>query len=186
MKELSIKGAAVRQLLDTYKEARGEAFQRAVIAAVPGPGGEALRTGGIIAAGMVPLAWYRALLATAAAESGGGVVFTREIGRRSAERDIGTIHRMVFRLMSPELMSQQVPRLLGLYFDGGRGVLEAKSAGALKLRFTDMHGFDALVWNDFFGGIEAMLAAAGGKAPRVKVLEGGTFSDALVEITYRS
>jgi hypothetical protein len=185
VKELSIKGVAVRQLLDTYEEMRGKPFREDVIAATPGPAGEALRVGGIIAAGMVPMEWYRAVLTTAAELSRGGVAFTRDVGRRSAERDIGTIHRMVFRLMSPDLMSRQIPRLLGLYFDGGRGVVESREPGRLRIRFTEMHGFDALVWNDFFGGIEAMLAAAGAKSPRVRVLEGGTFSDAVIDVVYR-
>lgn len=185
VKERSVKGAAFRQLLDTYEEARGRAFREDVLAKTPGPGGEALRTGSVIASGMAPLAWYRAMLGTAAELSGNGLVFSREMGRRSAERDIGTLHRMIFRVLSIDTMAQQIPRLIGLYFDGGKGVVESKTPGQLRIRFTELDGFDEHVWMDFLGGIEAMLAAAGAKGPRAKILSGGKADGAVVEVAFR-
>lgn len=189
MKELSVKGTAFKQVLDTYRDSRGEAFHAEVLATVPGDAGEALRTGTLLASAWQPVAWYRALL-RAGSELGGGLPFAQDIGRRSAERDIGTVHRVIFQLVSVETLVRQLPRFLGLYFDGGRGVVESSQIesterGTFRVTFTDFFGFDEYVWMDFLGGCEAILAATGKKNVRARVVRGGRAGDALIELTYR-
>lgn len=187
--ELNVKGTAFRQVLDTYREVEGEAFHAEVIAKIPGPGGEAIRTGTLLASAWQPMAWYRALLHTGS-ELRSGLPFALAIGRRSAERDIGTVHRMIFRVISVETMVKQIPRILGLYFDGGRGVMESaivetNERGTFKVAFSEFWGFDEYVWMDFVGGCEAMLAATGKKNARARIVRGGRADDALIELSYR-
>lgn len=189
MKELNVKGTAFKQVLDTYRDVRGDAFHAEVLAAIPGPCGEALRSGTLLASAWQPVAWYRALHRTGS-ERGGGLPFVLEIGRRSAERDIGTVHRVIFKLISVETIVKQLPRFLGLYFDGGRGAVESSQVesaerGTFRVSFTDFLGFDEYVWMDFLGGCEAILAATGKKNVRARIVRGGRADDALIEMTYR-
>ena len=185
MPELQVKGAAFKQVLDTYREVRGDEFARQVLANVPGQGGEQLRLGAVLASSMHPVAWYRDLLRAGSDLSGRGAEFAHEIGRRSAERDIGTMHRLIFRALSTETLMKQVPRILGLYFDGGRGVADVQGPGNVRLTCTDFFGFDHLVWRDFAGGCEAMLAATRVSEAQARIIAGGTAERAVIELRYR-
>lgn len=188
--ELHVKGTAFRQVLDTYREVMGDAFADRVRDTMPGPGGDALRSGTLLASSWQPVAWYRALLRTGTEMSGEGLAFAQKIGRRSAERDIGTVHRVIFRMVSVETLVRQIPRLIGLYFDGGHGALESKTGdgverGVFRVSFDAFAGFDELVWLDFVGGCESMLAATGKKNCRARIVSGGRAADAVIELSFR-
>ncbi len=179
-----IKGAAFKQVLDTYVEVRGAGFRDDVIARLPGDAGAALRDNLVLASGMYPIGWYVAMLQEAASVAGGGLAFTHEIGRRSAERDIGTIHRLVFRALSKATVVRQIPRLIGLYYDGGRGVATVIETGRIRLSFRDFAGFEEHAWNDFAGGCGAMLAATGVERTKARIVSGGTADHADIEVTH--
>lgn len=181
---LRIKGAAFHQLLHTYEDARGAAFRAAVITSTRGPGGEALRHNELLASSMVPIDWYVSMLRAAAELSGGGLVFTRQMGHLSAAHDIGTIHRVVFRLLSIDTIVHQIPRLIALYYDGGRGELLGHERGRIRLKLRDFVGFDDHAWHDFSGGAEAMIVATGVSSVRSRITSGGTSDHAEIEITY--
>ncbi len=183
---IRIKGAAFHQLVHSYGEVRGAAFRASVIEHVPGAGGEALRRKELLASSMVPIDWYVSMLRTAAELSGGGLAFTRQLGHHSAAHDIGTIHRVVFRLLSIDTIVHQIPRLIALYYDGGRGELVGHDPGRIRLRFRDFAGFDDHTWHDFTGGAEAMIAATGVESVRGRITSGGTLHQAEIEITYRA
>jgi hypothetical protein len=182
---IRIKGAAFFQLLHAYGCAHGAPFRASVIENVRGGGGDALRRNEILASARVPIEWYVAMLHAAAELSGGGLGFTQRMGQRSAAHDIGTIHRVVFRLLSVDTIVRQVPRLISLYYDGGHGEVLGHERGRIRLRFRSFVGFDEHAWHDFAGGCQAMLEATGVAAVRSRVTRGGTTDHAELEVTYR-
>lgn len=183
---MRVKGSAFRQVIDTWVELRGRAFADQALASLEGPAGEALRHGAVIASGMYAVGWYGALVREGAETSADPAAFAHEVGRRSTERDIGTLHRLLFRALSVETIVNQVPRLLGLYFEGGRGQVVVAAPGRIRLTFEAFHGFDEYLWRDLAGACEAMLAATGVFATKATVIEGGLADRAVVELTYSS
>ena len=182
---IRIKGAAFFQLLYAYEKTCGAAFRASVIEHVRGRGGDAIRRNEILASSTVPVDWYVAMLHAAAELSGAGLVFTQRMGHDSAAHDIGTIHRLVFRLLSVDTIVRQVPRIISLYYDGGRGEVIAHERGRIRLRFRDFVGFDGHAWHDLAGGCQAMLEATGASKVRSRLVSGGETDHAELEVTYR-
>ena len=182
---IRIKGSAFLQLLHSYGEAHGAPFRASVIARVRGPGGDALRQNAILASAMFPIDWYVSMLRASADLSGGGLSFTREMGHRSATRDLGTINRFVFRVLSVDTIVHHIPRIISLYYDGGRGELLSHEDGRMRAQFRDFVGFDEHAWHDFAGGCEAMVEATGVASVRSRFVRGGVADRAELEITYR-
>lgn len=107
------------------------------------------------------------------------------MGHRSATRDLGTINRFVFRVLSVDTIVHHIPRIISLYYDGGRGELLSHEDGRMRAQFRDFVGFDEHAWHDFAGGCEAMVEATGVASVRSRFVRGGVADRAELEITYR-
>ena len=85
-----------------------------------------------------------------------------------------TLYRVVFSVLSPELVAKQSPRLFGLFYRGATVTLVDAGPGFARVEYTGCAGFDRWVWLDFMSGSEAVLALTGAKDVRTEVESGGT------------
>ncbi len=151
---------------------KGAEFVTRARLAVPDEAGEALRFGGVVASGWYPVGWYRQLFGALVALAG-DERFAFEVGRVSTARDISTIHRVLFRMLSAETLLKQSGKVLAQYFRGARVTVDASSPRSVRMRYADFYGFDRLLWSDLRGSAEEMLKHTGAKAIWSRYVEGG-------------
>lgn len=172
-REIEVKGTVFDAVLFAAESSKGADFVRRVRDAIPGEAGEALRFGGVVASGWYPVAWYRQMYGAIVA-IGGSDRLAVELGHVSTARDITTIHRVLFRVLSVELLLKQSGKVLAQYFRGARITVTSSAPRSVRLAYSDFHGFDRILWLDLLGSAEEMLLQTGAKAVWSRYVEGGT------------
>jgi hypothetical protein len=157
-------------MLQSLRELEGDVVHRAVLTAIPGPGGEALRSGQVVPVGWYPVSWYAALHVGLESVTHGGEAMVRKLAHHSIERDFTGLHRLLVRMISPHTAAKNAHRLLQHYWRGGTIAVIADLQDRAVVRYTGWRGFNATIWGDMGFGIEAMLRVVGSKAPRVRVI----------------
>jgi hypothetical protein len=96
------------------------------------------------------------------------------LGRASTLRDITTLYRAAFRVLSPELVARQAQRLCQLFFHGDFqvNVVEVRDQRS-TVEYAGFTGFDRNLWLDFIGGSEAALSLTGAREIRTTIEAGG-------------
>lgn len=178
MEGLRIKGNSFRIVLGAVETLRGREQRDRTVSRLQGEVAEAVRTGSILASGWYDVEWYRALIHAAVVEERQPAQLARALGHESARSDITTLHRAIFRLLSPETSLRQITRLLRLYYRGGSGEALVAEPGHARVRYSGFEGFDQLLWQDFVGGTEAVLEATGARGGVIKIVAGGGDGDA--------
>lgn len=164
------KGTNFTGMLQSLRELEGEAVYRAVLEAIPGPAGEAMRTGQVVPVGWYPVSWYAALHVGLEAATYGGEGLVRKLGHHSIHRDFTGLHRLLVRMISPRTAARNAHRLLQHYWRGGTIAVVSDLEDRAVGRFSGWEGFNAAIWGDMAAGIEALLGVVGSKAPRVRVI----------------
>lgn len=135
----------------------GEEIVARVRAHVPGEAGAALREGAISLTGWYPVDWYDALLATIERELPREPSVCRDLARHAVAEDLATIFRALSFVASPDFALVNATRAASMYFDGGTiSVIDARP-GVLHFRFVGYDGFTPRIWQDFVGGMEAVI-----------------------------
>jgi hypothetical protein len=184
MTEGRVKGLAYHSVQRALSEMRGPEFVARVREAMPGPGGDELRSGAIVANGWYPTAWYRAFYKTIV-DLSGDPDFARECGRVSVRYDITIVHRMLFRVLSPETLTRQGAKLFKMYFDPAELDIVPRSKGVFLLRFYGCAGFDRNLWLDQWGGTEELVRYCGGAGAVIRHLSGGGDREDAMELECR-
>lgn len=179
-----VKGLAFHSVLRAMAQMRGDEFVRRVRAAIPGEGGDAVRDGVVVANGWYPTAWYRAFYGTAV-ELSGETDFARECGRVSVQYDVTIVHKLLFRVLSPETLTRQGAKLFKMYFDPAELDIVPKESKLFHLRFHGCLGFDRNLWMDQWGGTEELVRYCGGAGSRLRLLTGGQDNDTAMELECR-
>src|SRR5258706_911464 len=108
----------------------------------------------------------------------------RQLGREASITQFRGIHRLLWRVISSELLVSQAPKIVRMYFDGGEiGVTEV-ATGFGVIEFSGWDGFDRTIWAALMGGIEGFLVARRAGDIRHRVLRGGG-SDGGLKVEYR-
>jgi hypothetical protein len=183
VQEVEIKGAALSSRFATIEALLDTSSRDKLLAALPVEAQELFRTHSLSQSAWYPVSWYGALLGVVAAELGAQGL--RDISRRSVERDVSTLYRIIFRALSIELALTQVDRLFHVFFRGGKVDVESVTAGRAVLHYRECFGFDANLWATQLAGTEATMGAIGARAPRLRILSGGTGAAAVVEAEWR-
>ena len=183
--DIEIKGVSFLGFLTGIKRGDGPEALARVLAEVPGPGGEALRHGEVLAGGWYPVVWYKALLTTIEQSFPDGRAHVRALSRAAVVGDFSTLFRLVSLVVSPESALKNAVRVMSKYFKGG--TVEVVSAGAqsVRYRFAGFYGFDSLCWADTMGGMEGVLVAMRTTDPTVRIVEGGTSDWCVAEATWK-
>ena len=184
MTEIEVKGLAFVNVVGAIEEARGDAFKKRMIDAMPDDSRSALRLGSVLANGWYPVRWYRELFAAAVAASRKPNL-PRELGRISVRRDVKGVHRLLFRIMSVETLQAQGARFFKSYFKPSEVSVERVDRRSARVYFSQCVGFDRNIWQEQLGGVEELLASCGVTSPRVLVLAGGGDQDTSMAIESR-
>lgn len=173
MTEIEIKGAGFNSLLETIANHRSGAFLDGMVARLPDDELRArLRTKSILPSQWLPVAWYRSAL-RGALEAGLTTTELEAISRDSAVRDVTGLYRVVFSMLSAELLSRQAPRLLGYFYRGGVVRPVEVKPGYARAEYEGWHGFDELMWTDYLNGTAAVFELTGAKSFTSVVVAGG-------------
>lgn len=163
----------------------GDAAREEVEKRLGGELGHMLRSRLLIVAGWYPVGWYRELLAELQTLDPSPDL-SRRVGLTSGRREVKGIYRIMFRMLSTELLVRQAPRFYRMFYKGGHAeLLESSSTHALA-RYSGCAGFDRRVWLDLLGGSEAGFECTGARDLQLRFIEGGRDGDdsALVSVTW--
>ena len=141
--------------------------------------GEGLRVGAITTGGWYPIEWYAKMHAAAQKACGEGPELSRELGRNAVRDDFKAgAYRLITVTLSPQALFKLAQKVMTLYWDSGRVVVEQAEPGRVVGRFDGFHGFDRNIWEDVVGGTIGFLEVGGAKDVQPRVVAGGGDGDA--------
>lgn len=175
-KEIRIKGTAFIGVVRALGTLRGKPVCDAALDELRGEGGEALRTGTVLASGWYPCEWYRDLLGAAERTVSEGPAFVRELGRISTRESVSAIHRIFMRMLSPDTLMKQGARVFATFYEAELAV-QSVAPGEARVVWSGCHGFDKNCWLDQLGATDQLVTMSGAKLPRIRVLTGGNTGD---------
>jgi hypothetical protein len=174
MRRTKTKGINFRSFVAALRRLRGDAAVERTLERLPDEIAQGLRIGAITTGGWYPCDWYSKLHAAAQAACGEGPELARAVSREGIQEDFRSgVYRLITLSAAPEAIFKWAPRVVGLYWDGGRLVVENADAGRAMGRFEGFHGFDRNLWEDMIGGSVGVMELAGAKNVTVRVLSGG-------------
>ncbi|MBX3248569.1 MAG: hypothetical protein KF901_15435 [Myxococcales bacterium] len=176
MAEPRVKGVAFRSVLGAADALAGPEVVAAALHAL-GPDDANMLQLEVVPIGWYPLALYRRLLASLEGASGRGDAFLRELGAASVDRDIKTVYRVFFRVLSPETVLGLSGKFFNQYYDTGTLSVAERGRGFARIEYRGCEGFDRRVWSELLAGAEATLRIAGARSVRSRVLQGGGDGD---------
>ena len=167
--DILAKGSNFLGLLKALNQTNAGTADR-VLAALPREVGDALRYGHIVAVGWYPVRWYAELHAGVERVLSAGPSFARTLGHDATFADFTGIHRMIASVLTVETAFGQTPRLMALYWRGGKIERLELERGRSRIRFAGWHGFSRHVWEDIIGSTEAILELCGAKHIRCRAV----------------
>lgn len=180
-----VKGVAFRSVLASLAELRGATMVERVLASLPREQRSSIEFR-VVNTGWYSIELYRALLGAIARESGEGDALVRSIGAASLRRDVTGVYRVMFKILSPETVLALSSRLFGFYYDTGSITITERKAAYARSEYQGCVGFDRNMWIELLGSSEELLAIAGAKRPRGKVVRGGHDGDGacVIEVSW--
>lgn len=181
MTERRLKGVNFHGTLRALERRAGAETVERVRARMEGEGGEAMRTGAIVTGGWYPASWYDALLVAIEVELPDQRTIVRDLARAAVTDDFATLFKVISLVASPQMAVANTTRVLQRYVDGGTARLIESREGFLHYAFEGFDGYTARMWDDFVGGMEAVLdlmrverqqtrVVAAGDGPRCEVI----------------
>jgi len=155
------KGTNFHGLLSALQRKHGPDVRARVLAAIPGEGGEALRLGGVVTGGWYPVAWHDALLAATESTLAGRRFAIRELTYDAVKNDFQTLFKIVSLIASPSFALTNATKVMARYYDGGKVTIVESREQLVQMRFDDYHGFTPRLWEDVYGGLEAVMDLLG-------------------------
>lgn len=146
--------AAVRALFDE------EAWSR-VLAEAP-PRVVELMTGAELKAGeWYPVADYRALHEAASRALPGEQDLARRLGKEAMRSDLSGVYRVFTYFLSPHNLVARAAPIFATYWEDSEVEVERLGRTHVRVTVRGARGFDAAIWADISGGIEACLEESG-------------------------
>lgn len=171
--EVRLKGINFIGSLESLERLRGAEVRREVEAGLEGEVGDLLRTNSLLVGGWYPASWYGEVLQRIADVTGGGDRLLREVSISAVQKDFTTLFKVVRLLFSPKSVMPQVLRVHKRYVEGGTVELAKATNDSMRVRLSDCHGFNRVMWVDYVSGIEAILQLLGCKNIVTRVVSGG-------------
>ena len=171
----SVKGFALRGLLRSVKDAGWSIPE--VIAVVPESERRAFARP-VVSSAWYPYAAFIALVRAVEKLHGRGTDFalSRELGRRSAARDLGGTFRIISAMASVEFLLKRAQIFWSQYCDRGRLVMEtpARNTFAARLEeFPDIDPVHCRLIEGWFHGMGEALGAVGMSCRHTRCLRRG-------------
>jgi hypothetical protein len=173
-----LKGTNFRAFVPALRKLRGEAAVERTIELLPPDLGGTLRTNGFVTSGWYPTESFAAIHEAAQQACNEGPELSRSLGREAVKQDFSSgVYRLITLNLAPETLFKWGPRVVALYYDRGRVVIEESVVGHAMARFEGFTGFRRSLWEDLIGGTLGLLELAGAKNIGVRVLSGGQDGD---------
>jgi predicted hydrocarbon binding protein len=154
-----IKGFAIRGVLKSVKESGGSI--PALIAALP-PADRAAFDRPIVTSDWYPYSAFVALVrAVVRVQGQGDLAHARELGRKAAERDLGTTFRIISAIASLRFLLERGQVFWSKYCDTGRMVLDGSEEKAIKARLEAFPEIDEAHCALVEGWLEGLGTALG-------------------------
>lgn len=162
-----LRGPMTRQVRDAVLKAGGESAWEALLARVPEPCRLTFSK---------PIGLYewipaehskelsQAFMATADPE------YTYRRGVESAREQLTVVNRWILRLLSPNFLLQNMPRLFAFYYRGGQVVVDRLEAGSAKVSLWADAFYPAWYEDGLAGWLEGALSLTGAKEVSVRYL----------------
>lgn len=180
--ELRTKGVSLLSFVTTLRALHGNDATERTLDGLPGEVSTALREGLVVASSWYPLAWHRAMHASAQRACNASPELARAIGFHGTQADFRGVYRFVASLIAPDRLLRVSPRLWSNYFDGGKVTIEEHQRGKAQTTFSACYGFDRSLWENTIGGSLAVLDVAGAKNVKTRILRGGGDGDDQLEV----
>jgi hypothetical protein len=172
--EIRLKGSVLWGVIQALERVMGWDGREQIVSMLTDELGEGVRTRSIIATGWYPIAWHRQLLAGIVRH--GGQTALREAVRISTRDNVGTIHRILVRMISRDALLRQGDRVFSSFFEA-RTKSTRESPTLSRIEWFDCRGFDANVWQAQRETVAELLTMAGSKVRRSRVVSGGADED---------
>ncbi len=180
--ELRTKGLSLLSFMTTLRSLHGSDAAERTLDNLHEEVRTALHEGLVVASSWYPLAWHRAMHASAQRACHAGPELARAIGYHGTQADFRGVYRFVASLIAPDRLLRVSPRVWSNYFDGGKVTIEEHHGGMVHTTFSECHGFDRSLWENTIGGSLAVLDIAHARDVRIRILRGGGDGDDLLEL----
>ena len=182
MSEPQVKGIAFKGILAALERLHGKPTLEAVKHELPPGVARLIEYRAIVTGNWYPLSQYALMFEAVKKVLKRGPDVARELSREATLDDFRGIYRILTFVLSPEFLMKRAPGIWSRYYDSGRiEVLDARDGYAIA-KWSDCRGFNRTLWEDAFGGAQAILEACGARDVRWTVLAGGDDGDERAEI----
>jgi hypothetical protein len=181
-RELRTKGVSLLSFVSTLRSLHGSEATERTLDGLPSEVRIALREGLVVASSWYPLAWHRAMHASAQRACNASPELARAIGYHGTQADFRGVYRFVASLIAPDRLLRTSPRVWSNYFDGGKVTIEEQERGKSQTTFSECYGFDRSLWENTIGGSLAVLDITGARNVKTRILRGGGDGDDLLEL----
>jgi hypothetical protein len=175
----NLKGVNFHGTLKAVERIYGADTRARIEKRVAGEAGEALRAKAIVTAGWYPASWYDAVLRAIEEEFPNDKRICRDVARAAVTDDFATLFKIISLVFSVESALKTATKVAARYIDGGKITLVKADEGSLHFKFEDYVGYTARMWDDFIGGIEAVLDLMKVERLPTKIISGGGDGDKL-------
>jgi hypothetical protein len=182
--EIHVKGTVLAGVVrGAGADAKGPA-RDALLKRLDGELLEALQTNSLGPTVWYPVSWHRRILGFVTDDLGADQLGT--VVRRSTRENIGTVHRALMRILSPETLIGRSAMIFRTFFEA-KCEVETRGPGRAAVSWLGCHGFDRNCWIAQLLTVEELVSMTGAQQVRRNVLRGGrdNDSDMLIEVTWR-
>jgi hypothetical protein len=172
MKEVEIKGQAIRTYLQVVRAKWGTVVEEDLICRLPAELGYNLKHGGVVSAGWYPVAFYRELYSALFEVLPNEPELPQTMGLLTAQKDLSGIYRFVLKLTSPEMVARHIDRIMGTFMRGGETSIRV-GQGEFDGYFCGWHGFNRAIWTEISVGGRVVLEATGARRMTTSITEHG-------------
>jgi hypothetical protein len=184
--QTQLKGTNFRAFVPALRALKGDAAVERTIELLPPDLAGTVRTHGFVTGGWYPAAQFDAMHRAAQKACNEGPELSRELGRTAVRLDFQSgVYRLITISLAPETLFKWGPRVVALYYDRGKIVIEESMVGRAMARFEGFHGFTRSLWEDLIGGTTGLLELGGAKNVTARILSGGQDDDSHLGVTAR-
>lgn len=179
-----VKGLAFRSVLQAHSSLRGPAELERTWSTLGPAIAASIRTP--LASAWYPLNHYAALWEAIQQGTNQNADYPRLVGRRCAEQDLKTVHKLVFAALHTTLILSATSRLFSSYYDTGTCVSQRIDPRCLHFVFEGCAGFTLPMWAEVRGSIELYVELSTSNPVCSAFTHGGRTGDAssVIQVTW--
>lgn len=178
-----VKGLAFRSVLQAHGSLRGTDALEKVYTQLQPELAQTLRSP--LAATWYPLSSYAALWDAIQLTGGQNADYPRIIGRKCAEQDLQTVHKMLFATLSTSMALSVTARMFNSYYDTGKCSSKRVDPRTFRFTFQGCLEFTEPMWTELRGSVEMFLELSTKKNAYSRLVSGGHVGDVACVVDVR-